>query len=104
MATPESTLIQGKVNVKWGSSNSSESHQRGHRGRMDLVAVEASTGGYYQPEWLPVLKVTKEEQREAQSKHISVGDRVKIIVTVSQLKEKQMGHGGWTPSMEKVLI
>lgn len=33
----------------------------------------------------------------------SVGDKVKVTVTVDQLKGMQQGHGGWNPRMAEVL-
>ncbi len=71
---------------------------------MELKAVEAGSGGRYHPEWLPVLKViTEEESMESSVERFYVGDRVQIVATVAEMREKQAGHGGWTEPMEKVM-
>ena len=105
MPTPSSTLNEGKVDVKWGSSDKTVTYRRGHQGKMELKAVEAATGGRYHSEWLPILKViTEEESTGILVNRFSVGDRVQIVATVMELREKQTTHGGWTESMNKVLL
>lgn len=103
MPTSEATLREGRVIVKWGCSDTTFTYRRGHQGKMELRAVEAATGGRYQPDWLPVLKViTEEEWSEISVNHFSVGDRVQIVDTVAGLREKQACHGGWNAEMSKV--
>lgn len=91
----------GKVSVQWGSNQETSSYRCGLDGRMELKAVEPAVGGSYQPEWLPVLK-TKESTEEEFRSRFSVGDRVKMVGTVADLKEKQEMHNRWNPNMEKV--
>lgn len=105
MPTSEAQLREGKVDVKWRFNDKTATYRRGFDGKMDLKAVEASFGGRYKPEWLPVFEaITKEETWQA-VKLFSDGDRVKIVAdTVRELREKQAGHGGWVESMAKVNI
>ena len=93
--------VVGMTGVKWASNPSKNfSYRRGLDGKMELVAVQTSDGGYYQPEWLPVLKSAEYTQRPPN--RFGIGDRVKMVGTVQELKEKQLMHGGWTSSMEEV--
>jgi len=47
--------------------------------------------------------ISKKEQ-EIVAKQFSKGDRVKIVVTESELREKQVEHGCWTESIAQVMI
>ncbi len=98
-----STDREGKVGVKWRSSGITSSYRRVLEGKAELQAVKAATGGQYKPEWLPTLKVVTEEGSVKMVKPFSVGDHVKVVVSVDEFKQKQSGHGGWTESMEKVI-
>lgn len=103
MNTPEIMLMEGRVNVKWPSNSQIISCRRGCSGKMDLQATNATVGGLYQPEWLQKLNVKLDDGLgTASSAYFPVGGRVRIGVNAGQLKEKQFGRGGWTPSMEQV--
>ncbi len=105
MPTTASKLIKGKVNVEWISSDKIYTYRRGKQGKMDLKVVEAATGGRYLPEWLPALKVITEEETtttETSMKYFSVGDRVQIVATGTEMRKKQAELGGWNESMTKV--
>jgi len=104
LTTPESMLLQGIVNVSWGSSSPTFTYRRGCGGKMDLRTIEPTSGGCYQSDWLPVLRASKTDHFGKIKNQFTVGDRVKIVVNVKELREKQAQLGGWNPSiMEKVL-
>lgn len=73
--------------------------------------VQASTGGRYYREALPILGFScdapNRPSREPGSPRIlgntfSVGDKVKVMVDAERLREMQEGHGGWNPRMADV--
>lgn len=73
--------------------------------------MQASTGGRYYREALPVLGFSCDApirpSREPGSPRISgstfsVGDKVKVMVDAERLREMQEGHGGWNPRMADV--
>ncbi len=71
---------------------------------MDLEVVKPAIGGRYKPQWLPCLKVISKEQFVKAVKLFSEGDRVKIVATKPELRERQVGHGGWTESIAQVIM
>jgi len=98
---------QSVGNVAW-TSGSTNVYRIGHKGKVDLRLVQASTGGRYYRESLPVLGFScdapNRPSREPGSPRIlgstfSVGDKVKIMVDAERLREMQEGHGGWNPRM-----
>ncbi|XP_023022675.2 E3 ubiquitin-protein ligase mind bomb 2 isoform X1 [Leptinotarsa decemlineata] len=90
------------VNVRWyyGSTNV---YRLGHKGNCDIKFVESSSGGYYYPDHLPVLGQNVDQQVIRPSRSgpcpFGIGDKVKVTVSVDQLKAMQQGHGGWNPRM-----
>ena len=103
--------LPGTVLVRWKANNTTHPYRRGLKGKVDLKAVEASVGGHYQPDWLPVLKIDTHQAAGDQKKsttrspvHFTVGDRVKIESSPEELRSKQMEQGGWHAMMIQVLM
>jgi len=76
---------------------------------MDVQVVESTVGGRYHPEWLPVLSTTSDVEKESgktvsATRHFSVGDLVKIGLTLDTFREKQSERGGWNPLMSQVYM
>ncbi|VEN54035.1 unnamed protein product, partial [Callosobruchus maculatus] len=94
------------ASVQWmcGATNI---YRLGHKGEVDLKFVEPASGGFYYPEHLPVLGHSIEEHpprayRQGTSPFV-FGDKVKVMVTVEELKGMQQGHGGWNPRMAEFI-
>ncbi|KAI4465183.1 zinc finger c3hc4 type (ring finger) [Holotrichia oblita] len=94
------------ANVTW-FSGSTNVYRLGHKGNCDIKYIEPASGGFYYPEHLPILGQNIEQNlvRPARSgpPPFSVGDKVKVTVTVDQLKAMQQGHGGWNPRMAEYI-
>ncbi|KAK9759062.1 Mind bomb SH3 repeat domain [Popillia japonica] len=94
------------ANVTW-FSGSTNVYRLGHKGNCDIKYIEPASGGFYYPEHLPILGQNTEQNlvRPARSgpPPFSVGDKVKVTVTVDQLKGMQQGHGGWNPRMAEYI-
>lgn len=105
---PRNQKNNNKVYVKWRSNSSCYlPYRRGEDGKMDVQVVECAVGGRYHPEWLPVLRATSDVNKEfgktvSATSHFSVGDLVKLGLTLDTFREKQSECGGWNPLMAKV--
>ncbi|CAL8095409.1 unnamed protein product [Orchesella dallaii] len=100
------------ANVIW-SSGSTNVYRLGHKGKVDLKCVQASSAGSYYVDHLPVLGMpgstinrssastaAKSISSKSQSSYnFSVGDKVQVVQDLAKLKEMQDGHGGWNPRM-----
>jgi E3 ubiquitin-protein ligase mind-bomb len=104
------------ANVIW-SSGSTNVYRLGHKGKVDLKCVQASSAGSYYVNHLSVLgmpstTINRNSSSGSSNKPVSsknslnfnVGDKVQVIQDVSTLKELQEGHGGWNPRMGEVSI
>ncbi|XP_022903103.2 E3 ubiquitin-protein ligase MIB2 [Onthophagus taurus] len=93
------------VNVKWVSGTTNV-YRLGHKGLCDVKFVEATSGGSYYPDHLPILGQNTEQMSVRHTigpPPFSVGDKVKVTVGVDQLKGYQQGHGGWNPRMAEYI-
>lgn len=81
---------------------------------MDLACVTDGSGGFYyknhlpkfgqKPESLIIALTSNTASNSADNTVIpsEVGERVRVILDVSALKDLQEGHGGWNDKMEEV--
>ncbi|XP_045602948.1 E3 ubiquitin-protein ligase MIB2 isoform X3 [Procambarus clarkii] len=98
------------ANVTWicGSTNV---YRVGHKGKVDLKVLWAATNGHIYLQHLPVLGKQEESGSSAEvgvptsPRHLpfSVGERVRVVVTVDELRTMQEGHGGWNHKMAEAL-
>jgi hypothetical protein len=69
----------------------------------------AATGGHYQPDTLPVLEISEPRAEEKPNDVIAefpfvVGDRVKFVVGLEELREMSVDCGlGWSTLEKKVI-
>ena len=106
--------VIGQVKVQWESNSKIFEYDRGFNGKVDLKCVEPALGGYYQPEWLPILMAdihsSKQEAKYSDGTcSFAVGDKVKIdesATNADQLRSKQAQYkgAGWDPGMEQVSV
>lgn len=96
-------LAPGLVNVKW-QNNQFIDYRLGSDGKVDLQLVEMASGGYYNPDHLPVLKsqILSSVTNSDGEIRFAVGDEVEIFVDDDELKRKQNGHGGYVTKMKNV--
>jgi hypothetical protein len=86
-------MTSGKVWVQWPCElDKSYSYRVGLNGKMDLRIAKAGIGGHYQPDTLPVLKISKSRADEKPKDVVAdppfvIGDRVKLAVGLKQLRE-----------------
>ncbi|GAB6018437.1 hypothetical protein CHUAL_000145 [Chamberlinius hualienensis] len=96
------------ANVTW-SSGSTNVYRLGHKGKVDLKYVQEASGGFYYREHLPILGQEVEKlvasvtPQQLSCLPFSVGNRVKVVMDVEQLKSMQEGHGGWNPRMAEFI-
>ncbi|KAK7069478.1 E3 ubiquitin-protein ligase mib2, partial [Halocaridina rubra] len=97
------------ANVTWvcGSTNV---YRVGHKGKVDLKVLLAATNGHIYTEHLPVLGKIEETASVGETvpnspRHLpfSVGERVRVVVSVDELRTMQEGHGGWNHKMAEFL-
>lgn len=97
------------ANVTWvcGSTNV---YRVGHKGKVDLKVLLAATNGHIYTDHLPVLGKVEESNNVGESvptspRHVpfSVGERVRVVVSVEELRTMQEGHGGWNHKMAEFL-
>ena len=80
---------------------------------MDLKCISDGSGGFYYKTHLPRLGQNPESliipstSNPASSSAVNivpfeVGDRVRVTLDVTTLKDLQEGHGGWNDKMEEV--
>ena len=81
--------------------------------QVDLTCVTDGSGGFYyknhlpklgqKPESLIIPSTSNPASNSADSiVPFEVGERVRVILDVSTLKDLQEGHGGWNDKMEEV--
>ncbi|KAF2368488.1 Ankyrin repeat-containing domain [Trinorchestia longiramus] len=99
------------ASVVWGSSGVNNVYRLGHKGKVDLKCEQPATCGHVYINHLPVLGrspvVATTETTVAASAAIAataqppfvVGERVKVCVSLEQLRDMQEGHGGWNHKM-----
>jgi hypothetical protein len=87
----------------------SYSYRVGLNGKMDLKMAKAGIGGQYQPDTLPILVISKPRVDEKTNDVITdppfvIGDRVKVVVVLEELREMVVDCGlGWNNGeMKKV--
>lgn len=97
------------ANVTWlcGSTNV---YRVGHKGKVDLKVLWPATNGSIYTQHLPVLGKQEEsgssnEVVPTSPRHLpfAVGERVRVVVTVDELRTMQEGHGGWNHKMAEFL-
>ncbi len=98
----------GKVWVQWPDEmDKSYPYCVGLDGKMDLKIAKAGIGGHYQPDTLPVLEISKPMANEKTNDVITdpafvVGDRVKVVVGLEELREIWVDYGMKWYEMEEV--
>ncbi len=104
-----SEMTPGKVWVQWPDKEEPNLYRAGFNGKMDLGIVKAGIGGLYQPDTLPVLVISKPRANEKTNDVVAdppfvVGDRVKVVVGLKQLREMSVNcELNWMNSeMERV--
>ncbi|XP_046454465.1 E3 ubiquitin-protein ligase MIB2-like [Daphnia pulex] len=103
-------MTSGKIWVQWPCElDKSYPYRVGFSGKMDLKMAKAGVGGQYQPDTLPVLKISKPRVNEKTNEVVAdpplvVGDRVKVVVGLEDLREMSVDCGiGWNAGkMKKV--
>lgn len=99
------------ANVTW-ASGSTNVYRVGHKGKVDLKVVCPATNGHIYSHHLPVLG--KQEAECGSSVEVAVapsprplpfmvGERVRVVVSVDELRTMQEGHGGWNHKMAEFL-
>lgn len=97
------------ANVTWlcGSTNV---YRVGHKGKVDLKVLWPATNGSIYTQHLPVLGKQEESGSSSEvvptsPRHLpfAVGERVRVVVTVDELRTMQEGHGGWNHKMAEFL-
>ncbi|KAK3857055.1 hypothetical protein Pcinc_025124 [Petrolisthes cinctipes] len=99
------------ANVTWlcGSTNV---YRVGHKGKVDLKVLWPATNGHIYTFHLPVLGKQEVECGSGNEVGISssprplpfsVGERVRVVVPVEDLRAMQEGHGGWNHKMAEFL-
>jgi hypothetical protein len=103
-------MTPGKVWVQWPHEmDKSYPYRVGLNDKMDLEIAKAGIGGHYQPDTLPVLVISKPKADEKTNDVVAdppfvVGDRVKVVVELEELREMVVDCGlGWDAgTMNKV--
>lgn len=99
--------------VRW-KPTSTNVYRVGHKGKVDLSSVTDGLGySYYKnhlpklgqrPETLIIPPVNNSAFTTAGSAGMfEVGERVRVLLCASTLKDMQEGHGGWNDQMEEVI-
>lgn len=83
---------------------------------MDLICLREGSGGFYYKNHLPklgqkpeslIIPSTSSAASAAgsvdHSMNFEVGERVRVLLDVTTLKDIQEGHGGWNDKMEEVI-
>jgi hypothetical protein len=78
-------MTPGKVWVKWPHDEKPYSYRAGFKGKMDLEMDKSGNGGYYQPDTLPVLEISK--MKAFADLPFVIGDAVKFTVGLEELRE-----------------
>jgi E3 ubiquitin-protein ligase mind-bomb len=97
--------------VQWNGSGCSNVYRVGHKGKVDLKYIQEGVGGFYYKDHLAVFGLTLDEpiisisnlSLNGNSNSFSVGDKVKINVSVEVFKQTQEGHGGWNQKMTDLI-
>ncbi len=98
-APTDCVMTPGIVWVQWPHEvDKSYPYRVGFSGKMDLKMAKAGIGGYYQPDTLPVLEISKPRVDEKTNDVIAdhpfvVGDRVKVVVGLEDLREMSVDCG-----------
>ena len=84
---------------------------------MDLTCISEGSGGFYYKNHLPklgqkpeslIIPSTSSAASSAgsvdNSVNFDVGERVRVLLDVTTLKDIQEGHGGWNDKMEEVHV
>ncbi|XP_050691337.1 E3 ubiquitin-protein ligase MIB2-like isoform X2 [Eriocheir sinensis] len=98
------------ANVTW-ASGSTNVYRVGHKGKVDLKVVWPATNGHIYFHHLPVLGKQEECSSSVEAavapvpRHLpfAVGERVRVVVSVDELRTMQEGHGGWNHKMAEFL-
>jgi len=99
--------------VKW-KPTSTNVYRVGHKGKVDLTCISDGIGVSYYKNHFPKLGQTPESLIISPSSNPSsstadvtaqfeVGERVRVLLRASTLKDMQEGHGGWNDKMEEVI-
>lgn len=95
--------------VQWNGSGCSNVYRVGHKGKVDLKYIQEGVGGFYYKDHLAVFGLIDEPiisisnlSLNSTSNSFSVGDKVKINVSIEVFKQTQEGHGGWNQKMADV--
>ncbi|KAG0711656.1 E3 ubiquitin-protein ligase MIB2 [Chionoecetes opilio] len=98
------------ASVTW-TCGSINVYRVGHKGKVDLKVVWAATSGHIYTQQLPVLGKQEESGSSVEAAvapsprplPFSVGERVRVVVSVDDLRTMQEGHGGWNHKMAEFL-
>nr|XP_027212420.1 E3 ubiquitin-protein ligase MIB2-like isoform X1 [Penaeus vannamei] len=94
------------ANVTW-ACGSTNVYRVGHKGKVDLKVLWPATCGHIYCEHLPVLGKMEDPcstgEPELPSAPLSVGERVRVVVSLEELRALQEGHGGWNHRMAECL-
>ncbi|XP_070207241.1 E3 ubiquitin-protein ligase MIB2-like isoform X2 [Littorina saxatilis] len=88
------------AHVTW-CSGSTNVYRVGHKGKVDLKYITASSGGFYYRDHLPVLGEAVEPANPVTPCLFKVGDKVRCDLENEVLKQMQEGHGGWNQRMSE---
>jgi ankyrin repeat protein len=91
---------RGFVEVEWKESSQKTIHMVGHKGKVELKCVDASSGGYYYPDHLPLLGAPPAQVDPAA---VSTGDRVRVELEPELFQAMQEGRGVWNDLMLNVI-
>lgn len=91
------------ANVIWSNSQMNV-YRVGHKGKVDLKAIQVASGGMFYRDHLPVLGQCLESNVSGGVPcQFKIGDRVRVDLDVEILKVMQEGHGGWNPRMAEYI-
>ena len=98
------------ASVVWSLSGVNNVYRLGHKGKVDLKCEQPSTFGHIYIHHLPVLGRSTPGNNPSESVQVSavnsrppflVGERVRVNVSLQQLRTMQDGHGGWNHKMSE---
>lgn len=111
----ETESFQSVACVMW-KPMSTNVYRVGHKGKVDLTCISEGSGGFYYKNHLPklgqkpeslIIPSTSSAASSAgsvdNSVNFEVGERVRVLLDVTTLKDIQEGHGGWNDKMEEVI-
>lgn len=100
------------ASVLWSSSGVNNVYRLGHKGKVDLKCEQAATFGHIYIHHLPILGRSSPGGAAGQPPALTgptnaspppflVGEKVRVKVTLQELRTLQEGHGGWNHKMSE---